>query len=383
MNKQNTIATSVELNYRKNFKCVGSECALTCCAGWNVHIDKNTYYRYKSDPEIIQHISKLKGQQTGRTSQTFAQIDLKANGDCPMLDENMLCKVQSRLGEEALSKTCTTFPRQDAKTNGVTIKGLTLGCPEVARLAIFSNQKVSIESAADADLQNGTIGCAKALIDYLQNSERATWEKLMIIASVIKASDQTSRNSYFTMLELLKYMDENLKIGESEDCAIFQVQSLYPLIDTIKLDGQRISLNDIKQNGRLYIDANGQDLGNRVKQFVIARELLGKAKFTHENKWLERLLANEIFKKQGVLAQDNETVLDLIADMTLTLAIVRFFVIINFGFSEFRMPQQEFTKVIALLYRKLGHNASQIKVLKQQLEKLYIDYRATGSLLLA
>lgn len=383
MNKQDTIATSVELNYRKNFKCVGSECALTCCAGWNVHIDKNTYYRYKAEPEIIQHVSKLKGQQTGRTSQTFAQIDLKANGDCPMLDENMLCKVQSKLGEEALSKTCTTFPRQDTKINGVTTKGLTLGCPEVVNLAVFSNPKVTIESAAPTDLENGTIGCAKALIDYLQNSQRATWEKLMIISSVIKASDQVSRTSYFTMMELLKYMDENLKFGETEDNAIFQVQSLYSLIETVQLDGQRISLDAIKQYGRLYINANGQELSSRVKQFVLARELLGKTTLSNDQNWLDRLIANEIFKKHPVFAGNTENVITTLSDITLTAAIVRFFVILNFGYSNFKMQKSDFTKVVALLYRKMGHNASQIKLLQKQLEKLYFDYQATGSLLIA
>ena len=35
-------------DYFKQFKCIASECEDTCCAGWEIVIDDETYDMYKS-----------------------------------------------------------------------------------------------------------------------------------------------------------------------------------------------------------------------------------------------------------------------------------------------------------------------------------------------
>ena len=32
--------------YMADFKCIGSECVDTCCAGWDINIDENTFEKY-------------------------------------------------------------------------------------------------------------------------------------------------------------------------------------------------------------------------------------------------------------------------------------------------------------------------------------------------
>ena len=32
--------------YMKNFECIGKDCIDSCCVGWNIQIDKNTYKKY-------------------------------------------------------------------------------------------------------------------------------------------------------------------------------------------------------------------------------------------------------------------------------------------------------------------------------------------------
>ena len=41
------------LNYYKNFKCIDKNCKHTCCAGWQVSIDKESLEKYKNDSSII------------------------------------------------------------------------------------------------------------------------------------------------------------------------------------------------------------------------------------------------------------------------------------------------------------------------------------------
>ncbi len=33
--------------YMKEFQCIGSECEDTCCAGWRVSVDKDTFMKYR------------------------------------------------------------------------------------------------------------------------------------------------------------------------------------------------------------------------------------------------------------------------------------------------------------------------------------------------
>ena len=38
--------------YYKQFQCIGGACEDTCCAGWNITVDKPTYQKYKKVKEI-------------------------------------------------------------------------------------------------------------------------------------------------------------------------------------------------------------------------------------------------------------------------------------------------------------------------------------------
>ena len=33
--------------YYENFKCIGGKCENTCCSGWQIHIDKKSFEKYK------------------------------------------------------------------------------------------------------------------------------------------------------------------------------------------------------------------------------------------------------------------------------------------------------------------------------------------------
>ncbi|MFW5391230.1 flagellin lysine-N-methylase, partial [Yersinia sp. 2544 StPb PI] len=63
---------------------------------------------------------------------------LKSDGNCPYLDESRLCEVHKRLGSEALSHTCSTYPRENHQYKTEQFNTLTLSCPEVTRLVLFN-----------------------------------------------------------------------------------------------------------------------------------------------------------------------------------------------------------------------------------------------------
>ncbi|MGB9860241.1 MAG: flagellin lysine-N-methylase, partial [Moorellaceae bacterium] len=88
--------------YMRRFACVGSGCEDTCCIGWRVNIDEETYKKYRRlrHPEISPLFEKAVGRnRSNHSSGNYAKIRLKPDGLCPFLTEDRLCRIQLSLGE--------------------------------------------------------------------------------------------------------------------------------------------------------------------------------------------------------------------------------------------------------------------------------------------
>ena len=46
-------------DYYEKFKCVGGDCKDTCCAGWEIDIDEETFYYYMFNVYIQAYSSLL------------------------------------------------------------------------------------------------------------------------------------------------------------------------------------------------------------------------------------------------------------------------------------------------------------------------------------
>ena len=125
--------------YFKDFHCIGPACEDTCCAGWIVHIDKDTYGKYQScsDPEIGSSLHSLITINEKRSNNDdYAQVSLDGSV-CPFLSEG-LCAIQARLGEEYLSNMCATYPRVVNRVDDMWQRSLDLSCPEAARVVLLN-----------------------------------------------------------------------------------------------------------------------------------------------------------------------------------------------------------------------------------------------------
>ena len=127
--------------YVSRFKCIGSECEDTCCAGWRVTIDKKTFnaYRQTTHPKMVELFAKnVKRQRSQARDGNYARIELNAETkECPMMAER-LCAVQKNLDESYLSDTCFSYPRYSRNFSGQYEQALTLSCPEAARQALLA-----------------------------------------------------------------------------------------------------------------------------------------------------------------------------------------------------------------------------------------------------
>lgn len=134
--------------YMQQFSCIGSECEDSCCVGWRVDIDEDTYKKYQKsrDLELKQLFKKkVTRQRSNPSSTSYAKIKMEKGGRCSFLSEENLCKVQLNLGEEYLSNTCAVYPRSINSINGVIEKSATMSCPEAARLALLNPNGIDFD----------------------------------------------------------------------------------------------------------------------------------------------------------------------------------------------------------------------------------------------
>lgn len=127
-------------DYYKEFQCIADKCEDTCCAGWQIVVDKKSLNKYR----------KVKGPFAKRLRRSihwhkgiFKQSEEKR---CAFLNEQNLCDMYTALGEKSLCKTCKRYPRHIEEFENVREITLSVSCPEVARILLNKRETVSFLS---------------------------------------------------------------------------------------------------------------------------------------------------------------------------------------------------------------------------------------------
>lgn len=135
-------------DYFKKFKCIASECEDTCCAGWEIVVDDETHDCYKS----------VQGEFGDRLKNEIVQDEdgdnifvLKGNR-CAFLDEKDMCDIYKELGEEYLCYTCKEYPRFTEEFGNIREVGLSLSCPEAARIIFRETGITEFEVSEDDEM---------------------------------------------------------------------------------------------------------------------------------------------------------------------------------------------------------------------------------------
>ena len=130
-------------DYYGGFACIGPACRDNCCHSWEVDVDKESYLRYRAekDPEFRAMAVRLLRRRKDGTPERYATLGLEPDGRCGFQDPDGGCRLIRLLGEGALCRTCTLYPRRKAEfTPGVWELSLSLSCGEAARLALFRDR---------------------------------------------------------------------------------------------------------------------------------------------------------------------------------------------------------------------------------------------------
>jgi lysine-N-methylase len=202
-------------DYFPKFSCIGAACEDTCCSGWAVNIDRDTYHNYKSNKhKVLAPIFKIavKKDTSPRANNrnNFGIMQLKPDGACFFLEEDKHCAIQKHLGAQALSLTCKNYPRLLSRFGSQ--KEITLGisCPEAARLVLLNPTPMQfITIASDSGISEKTLFAYRwpatsegdpsqmgvfndfraLLVAILQFREISLGARLMLIGLLLEESD--------------------------------------------------------------------------------------------------------------------------------------------------------------------------------------------------
>lgn len=137
--KKKLTATMLVPKYVTQFHCTGGSCPDTCCSGWQIPIDQETFrdYRRVTHPTLKPLFQTFLVQVDKDSYPNHGRINAPTpDKRCVMLSDEDLCSIQQNLGEDALSDTCHVYPRSVVQFGDRMEQSLTLSCPEAARLAL-------------------------------------------------------------------------------------------------------------------------------------------------------------------------------------------------------------------------------------------------------
>lgn len=131
-NLNKTEKYTIKEDFYDTFKCIAGECSFTCCSQWKIHVDEATRAQWqlmKPPAGMTPECSCLEEFITEEDDSPV--IGLTKELACPFLNEAKLCELVIAYGDECLSHTCQTFPRQIDTYDDRIEYALDPGCPVV------------------------------------------------------------------------------------------------------------------------------------------------------------------------------------------------------------------------------------------------------------
>lgn len=194
------------LNYDK-FKCTADKCRFTCCEGWDVSIDEDTYNKWKKEEHKCNYIlNNVKIKSCGSKREYF--INKATKEVCPFLDKEGLCDVVKNNGEEYLSLTCHRFPRIENIFENTMELSLSCACPEVVELISSIDGKISMTSENPINLKSSLseLKIRETLVNIIQQENFPLEYKLIISFQMLLniLQNEKIREDYL-LKELEKY----------------------------------------------------------------------------------------------------------------------------------------------------------------------------------
>ncbi|EJT6340751.1 flagellin lysine-N-methylase [Clostridium perfringens] len=364
--------------YMNDFKCIGPNCIDTCCAGWDINIDENTFKKYESDKGNLKELINGKYLKNSESGDSFNYGFMKITEDnkCPFLNENLLCEIHGKCGEESLSITCRRYPRVFNIIDDIYEKSGLPSCEEICSKAFLNKEKmefIEIEEDLDEDSieirrvidTDAFIGSDNLIqyfwyirvisINIMQNRNFSIEERLSLLKSFYKNLETLKNKENFYEIEdlLERIVEDPSNITEFIDSSTIVPLSITNNYFKIILDGNllnkvigtrlKILLSDLNKDKNLLNNIHKYDLKSLDNYF------------TQYSYIFENYLVNQIFK-DIIPFNTGEDLNQSIDKLINTYKLIKSYLILWNISSQNEISEKNIIYVIQALSKDLEHN---------------------------
>lgn len=203
----------------RSFSCTGGACRDHCCKGWQITLDKQTVKKYTTSKDfIIRTIAEQSIDIVKKSQQDWGIVKFSPQtGNCPYFDEDRLCRVQKSMGAQALSQTCSVFPRSNRVYKAEVQHSLNISCPEVASI-IFSD--------ADAMRFSERV----VLQDKFNNTGPARAQNKLLNQFCLSLIDFVETDVETGLYAIIKFLMFIEKIEIIDDASLVEIENAYAIL---------------------------------------------------------------------------------------------------------------------------------------------------------
>ncbi|AWZ48179.1 hypothetical protein C3495_04830 [Clostridiaceae bacterium 14S0207] len=392
---QNIILTP---SYTKEFKCIGGECEDSCCIGWRVFIDKNTFKNYKRiyNKEFKEKVDKyIKRNRHSTKENSYAQIKLLENERCPFLNNKNLCEVFINVGEHNLSKVCTEYPRIYNRIDGNIEKSLTLSCPVAAKKILLnkelmefdeiqSNEKISdiinyVDTQSNKYINKYFWKIRIFTIDLLQNRNYSIEDRLIILGMFYKEIIENSNVDDVIKKFKNRILNNVYKkfLNDISQLQDIKLHILTQIIDAkiendINIDKEFLEFYYKTKTGLGY-EKEHQEI-DLVKGYNLCYKKYYKDFILHKEYIMENFLVNYVF--QNTFPVTNKKLFDEYIIMVINYALIKVHLVGLSGYYKEKFSEDIVVKFIQKFSKVVMHNSNYIEWIFNSIKDEKLDSMA-------
>ena len=312
--------------YIKDFKCDGRACDSRCCRDWRIPLDEATRQKFLILPdreEIFSHVDE--------SAQAFK---MQNSGACPFLDENFLCKLQLKHGEDFLPAICQSFPRVTYKLGEeIFTQAMTLTCPVAAILILLREEPIAI--------RNEELGIRNYFFDFTEriSSAEKFLERQLAAIKILQRRDLSINER---LKSLCEFFGEKISANFDESAHAATLAEIFGAMYDANFTADKKN-----QLAATYL-ANRKDILNQLRE--------------NFSTVLENYLVNEFFMRNYPCAFRGDEKFNCRVFVTVYRAIE--FAAVLTAISKARLTLEDFLELLCALNDKLDHSKGGMDAIK-------------------
>lgn len=380
-------------SYYEDFKCIGTACEDTCCKGWKISIDRDTYEKYEaSEDSILKPIFSIAIDRNTATNadnaNNFGIMKMLPNGDCHFLQEDKLCGIQKHMGPDALSVTCSVYPRMYNRFGSQREIAIGVSCPEAARVVLLNRESITFKTINTPLLTDSSritswafplgghgdpaqidvLNDFRALIiAILQMREISVGARLMVLGFLLEDIQQIANSASFSnaneMMPVLSAFFGMLSQPAELEKQYENIQPDIPrkLEIVTKLIPQLLTSGTNKRLNECLLDASeglsAEEGEGLIEKYTHSRENYYAPFFKDRGHIFENYMVNHVISRLFPFTRGSY--LDLYRELVFNICIIQV-LLVGMSARNKGLDESIVVKLIQTFSRKADHNRSHL-----------------------